>query len=263
MSAAVLELQHLSLSFGGIRAVRDVSMSVACGEVCALIGPNGAGKTSLFNLISGLYRPSQGRVLLDGVEISRRAPHEIAALGIARSFQNIELVEEADVFENLLMGLHCRRQSSWWQDLLSLPPSRRAERRLRAEVEAMLVRLDLQAHRHTPVGNLAYGVRKVVELARALLMQPRVLLLDEPSAGLSAEETRRMGKWIRRIVAATPMAILIVEHDMSLVSQVADRVVALLQGEVLTMGAPAAVLAHPALIEAYLGEDFEGCEDGA
>ena len=253
MTAALLEVQNLSLRFGGLKAVNDVSFEVWPNEVFALIGPNGAGKTTIFNLISALYRPTAGRVIFEGEAISHLVPHEIARLGVARTFQNIELFEHATVLQNLLVGRHCQRHSSWWQDLLMTPIVRRTELQFRRHAEEVIDFLDLQHYRDSLVASLPYGVRKVVELGRALAMRPKLLLLDEPSSGLNVEETEDMGFWIEDIKNGLGITVLMVEHDMSLVSRVSDRVLALSQGEVLALGTAAEVQSHTGVIEAYLG----------
>ncbi len=250
---ALLSVQNLGVSFGGVRAVNGVSFEVRAGEVLTLIGPNGAGKTTVFNLISRIYEPTAGDIRFDGQSLVAVAPHRVAALGIARTFQNIELFEQATVLQNLLIGRH-RQRSTWlWQELLFLPAVRRAEIEARESVERVIDLLDLQHHRDSMVAGLPYGVRKVVELARALAVQPRLLLLDEPSSGLNVEETDDMAFWIADIRRELGITVLMVEHDMRLVSKVSDRVVAMNQGEVIAVGQPAEVQSHPAVIEAYLG----------
>jgi branched-chain amino acid transport system ATP-binding protein len=233
--------------------VNDVSFEVWPNEIFSLIGPNGAGKTTIFNLVSGLYRPTSGEVAFAGEVISRMPPHVIARLGIARTFQNIELFEHATVLQNLLVGRHCHRHTAWWQDLLFTGSVRRAEIEFRRQVEEVIEFLDLQHYRDSMVAGLPYGVRKVVELARALSMQPRLLLLDEPSSGLNSEETEDMGFWIEDIKHELGITVIMVEHDMGLVSRVSDRVLALNQGEVLAQGSASEVQAHPGVVEAYLG----------
>jgi branched-chain amino acid transport system ATP-binding protein len=253
MSEVLLSAQDLQVRFGGVLAVNKVSFDVRKGEVFTLIGPNGAGKTTVFNLISRIYTPTQGSMRYLGEDLLSRPPHEIAGLGIARTFQNIELFEHATVLQNLLIGRHVHSRSALWQQLLFLPSVRDAERQTRLKVEEVIEFLDLQHYRDTMVAGLPYGVRKVVELARALSTAPRLLLLDEPSSGLNVEETGDMAFWIQDIVSELGITVLMVEHDMTLVSRVSDRVLAMNQGEVLALGTPSEVQAHPGVIEAYLG----------
>ena len=250
---SLLRVENLSIHFGGIKAVNDVGFEVIEGEVFTIIGPNGAGKTTIFNLISRLYAPTTGRILFGNVDVTQRAPHEIAGLGIARTFQNIELFEHATVLDNLLIGRHCHRRTGLWANVLFLPRVHRAERAQREAVERVIDLLDLAHYRDSRVEGLPYGVRKVVELGRALAMQPRLLLLDEPSSGLNVEETDDMAWWIRDIKQDLGVTVLMVEHDMNLVARVSDRVLALNYGQVLTSGTPAEVQRHPDVIEAYLG----------
>jgi len=253
MSEVLLSAQDLQVRFGGVLAVNKVSFDVRRGEVFTLIGPNGAGKTTVFNLISRIYTPTQGSIRFLGEDLLSQPPHKIAGLGIARTFQNIELFEHATVLQNLLIGRHVHSTSSLWQQLLYLPSVRDAERQTRLKVEEVIEFLDLQHYRDTMVAGLPYGVRKVVELARALATAPKLLLLDEPSSGLNVEETGDMAFWIQDIVSELGITVLMVEHDMTLVSRVSDRVLAMNQGEVLALGTPAEVQAHPGVIEAYLG----------
>ncbi len=253
----LLSAQHLSVRFGGLLAVNDVSFDVHEGEVFTLIGPNGAGKTTVFNLISRIYQPTSGHITWTGphgeLRLTEQAPHTVAQLGIARTFQNIELFEHASVLANLLIGRHTRRESGLWSELLFTPGTRAAEVRAREKVEEVIDFLDLQHYRDTLVGGLPYGVRKVVELGRALCTEPKLLLLDEPSSGLNVEETDDVAFWIEDIRNDLGITVLMVEHDMSLVSRVSDRVLAMNQGEVLALGTPAEVQAHPGVVEAYLG----------
>jgi len=249
----LLRVENLSIQFGGIKAVSDVSFEVAAGEVFTIIGPNGAGKTTIFNLISRLYAPTSGRILFGDIDLTRVAPHEIAGLGIARTFQNIELFEHATVLDNLLIGRHCHRRTGLLADLFFLPSVHRAERAEREAVERVIDLLDLAHYREARVAGLPYGVRKVVELGRALAMEPKLLLLDEPSSGLNVEETDDMAWWISDIKDELGITVLMVEHDMNLVARVSDRVLALNYGQVLTSGAPAEVQRHPDVVEAYLG----------
>jgi len=249
----LLTASQLSMRFGGVLAVNGVSFDVKRGEVFTLIGPNGAGKTTVFNLISRLYTPSTGDISFEGRKLSELAPHEVAGLGIARTFQNIELFEHASVLQNLLIGRHTHRQSNVMSDIFFTGRVRRAELEAREKVEQVIELLDLQHHRDSMVAGLPYGVRKVVELARALSTEPKLLLLDEPSSGLNVEETDDMAFWIRDIQQELGVTVLMVEHDMSLVSKVSDRVLAMNQGEMLALGTPREVQTHPGVIEAYLG----------
>ena len=258
MSTPLLSAKHLSVRFGGLLAVNDVSFDVERGEVFTLIGPNGAGKTTVFNLISRIYTPTTGAITYEGKQLAEHAPHEIAQLGIARTFQNIELFENATVLQNLLIGRHTHRATGVLSDLLFTPKARAAEVAAREAVERVIDLLDLQHHRESLVAGLPYGVRKVVELARALCTEPRLLLLDEPSSGLNVEETDDMAFWIDDMRAELGITVLMVEHDMALVSKVSDRVLAMNQGEMLALGTPAEVQRHPGVIEAYLGSEPEG-----
>ena len=253
----LLSAHNLSVRFGGVLAVNNVSFDVRRGEVFTLIGPNGAGKTTVFNLISRIYTPTTGSIEWAApngqLELTKQAPHQVAGLGIARTFQNIELFEHASVLHNLLIGRHIRRETSLWADMLFTGRVRAAEIRARQKAEEIIDFLDLQHYRDTLVAGLPYGVRKVVELARALCTEPQLLLLDEPSSGLNVEETEDMAFWIQDIQQDLGISVLMVEHDMSLVSKVSDRVLAMNQGEVVALGTPQEVQSHPGVIEAYLG----------
>ncbi len=243
----------LAINFGGIRALDGVSFEVAAGQVFTIIGPNGAGKTTIFNLVSRIYDPSQGRLIFRDEDITRVPPHEIARRGIARTFQNIELFEHATVLQNLLLGRHAHRRSRFVEELLFLPRVRALELQHREAVETVIDFLDLQPHRDSLIANLPYGVRKVVEMARALCTQPTLLLLDEPSSGLSVEETDDMAFWIQDIRTLLGITVLMVEHDMRLVSAVSDRVLALSYGRPLAVGSAREVQEHPEVVKAYLG----------
>ena len=253
MNDVLLSARDLSVRFGGVLAVNKVGFDVKRGEVFTLIGPNGAGKTTVFNLISRIYNPTTGTITFEGKPLTDQPPHRVAALGIARTFQNIELFEHASVLHNLLVGRHTHRRTSLFSEMFFTPRARAAEIAGREKVEQVIELLDLQHHRDSLVAGLPYGVRKVVELARALCTEPKLLLLDEPSSGLNVEETEDMAFWIQDIQQELGITVLMVEHDMSLVSKVSDRVLAMNQGEVLAVGSPREVQEHPGVIEAYLG----------
>ncbi|MYF07874.1 MAG: ABC transporter ATP-binding protein [Rhodospirillaceae bacterium] len=251
--SAVLSADDLTIRFGGLTAVDSVSFEVREREVYTIVGPNGAGKTTIFNLISRIYDPSEGRIRFCGEDITETPAHRIAGLGIARTFQNIELFEHATVLHNLLVGRHCESRTNVFEELAFLPKVRRAEYEHREKVEAVIDFLDLQPYREQYIANLPYGVRKVVELARALCTEPKLLLLDEPASGLSVEETENVAFWIDDIKNDLGIAILMVEHDMSLVTEVSDRVMAMNDGRTIAEGTSEEVQNHPDVLRAYLG----------
>jgi len=249
----LFKAEDLGINFGGIQALDGVSFEVEPGQVFTIIGPNGAGKTTIFNLVSRIYEPTRGRLVFCDEDITRLPPHEIAARGIARTFQNIELFEHATVLENLLLGRHAHKRSRFAEELLFLPRVRALEIEHREAAEKVIDFLDLQPHRDRLIANLPYGIRKVVELARALCTRPKLLLLDEPSSGLSVEETEEMAFWIQDIRTLLGITVLMVEHDMSLVSAVSDRVLALNYGRTITQGTAREVQEDAEVIKAYLG----------
>ena len=244
---------NLAIHFGGVKAVDGVDFEVGSGEVFTIIGPNGAGKTTIFNLISRIYEPTEGRLIFDDQDITNTPPDQIAGLGIARTFQNIELFEQATVLQNLLIGRHAHRSGNFLTDIFFLPSVRRHELEHRRKAEEVVEFLDLARYRDQRIANLPYGVRKVVELGRALCTEPKLLLLDEPSSGLNVEETSDMAFWIKDIRDLLGITVLMVEHDMSLVNRVSDRVLALNYGRVIAMGTPAEVQSNEEVIRAYLG----------
>ena len=252
---SLLTVEDLAINFGGISALAGVSFAVEPGQVLTIIGPNGAGKTTIFNLLSRIYEPTRGRLVFCGEDVTSVPAHEIARRGIARTFQNIELFQHASVLQNLLLGRHAHKRSRFFEELLFLPRVRALELQHREAVETVIDFLDLQPYRDSLIVNLPYGVRKVVEMARALCTQPKLLLLDEPSSGLSVEETEDMAFWIQDIRTLLGITVLMVEHDMTLVSAVSDRVVALNYGRVIATGTVREVQAHPDVVKAYLGGD--------
>ena len=247
------QAENLTINFGGIRAVDDVSFTVSKGEVFTIIGPNGAGKTTIFNLVSRIYEPTAGRLVFEDRDITSVPPSSIAGLGIARTFQNIELFEHATLLDNLLLARHAHKQSGFFSELLFLPSVRRMEVEHREAVERVIDFLDLQEYRDALIVNLPYGVRKVTELGRALCTAPKLLLLDEPSSGLSVEETEDMAFWIEDIKNLLGITVLMVEHDMKLVSAVSDRVLALNYGRQIATGTSQEIQNHPEVVRAYLG----------
>jgi len=250
---SVFAVSDLSLRFGGVQAIAGVNFAVEQGEVFAIIGPNGAGKTSILNVITRVFDPSHGRVVFEGQDITALPRHKVVHSGIGRTFQNIELFEGGTVLDNLLLGRHRFAHGSFAAQLLWTPTVRAAEAASRDHVEDVIQLLDLMPYRNSPVAGLPYGVRKVVELARALATQPRLLLLDEPASGLNPEETRELAFWIDDIQKDLGITVIMVEHDMSLVSEAADRVLCMNMGQVLALGTPAQVQSDPAVIAAYLG----------
>jgi branched-chain amino acid transport system ATP-binding protein len=249
----MLQVNDLSINFGGIKAVDGITFDINKGEIFTIIGPNGAGKTTIFNLISRIYQASGGSLVFDGVDITRVAPHKIAGLGIARTFQNVELFEHATLLQNLLVAQHAHHTTRMWEEVLFLPSVRESEREIRRNVEEVIDILDLQRYRDATVHNLPYGVRKNIELARALCTKPKLILLDEPSSGLNVEETEDLSFWIRDIRDDLGVTVIIVEHDLSLVNDVSDRVMAVNYGRLLALGSPEQVQSHPDVIKAYLG----------
>ncbi|MBI4635512.1 MAG: ABC transporter ATP-binding protein [Candidatus Rokubacteria bacterium] len=250
----LLEVQGLVKNFGGVAAVRGVDFAVAPGQIKAMIGPNGAGKTTIFNVISGVLPPTRGRILVDGEPLLGARPHEVAALGIARTFQLVRLFGEMTVRDNVLVGCHRAGRAGWAACALRTRAMRREERGLEERALQILERLGLSARADTPAATLPYGEQRLVEVGRALGMEPRLLLLDEPGAGLNREEQDRLGALIRRI-RDRGTTILLVDHHMDFVMDISDEVLVLSSGEKLAEGRPHAVKTHPAVIAAYLGDE--------
>jgi branched-chain amino acid transport system ATP-binding protein len=254
---AILKVEDLSISFGGLKALSGVSFSVERGEIYSIIGPNGAGKTTVFNCISGIYKPTGGKVFFKDQDITSFKPHEVAMVGIARTFQNIELFARMTTMDNLMLGRHTKLKTGLLSGATFLTPISRAAReeiQNREKVEEIIDFLELQSSRNQMVMNLPYGKQKLVELARALALEPEVLLLDEPSAGMNLEEKEDLIFSIRDIRDDFGITILLVEHDMNLVMDISDRILALNYGMVLAEGVPAMIQKHPEVLKAYLGE---------
>lgn len=256
----LLTVEDVHLSFGAVRALAGVSIEVSGGALHAVIGPNGAGKTSLFNCISGVYRPRPGHIALDGHDITGLAPHRIAGLGVARMFQNLAVFPQLTTIENLLLGRHHLFRSNWWRDLLWSRRTRREEVRHRGKVEEIIEFLHLENYRWMPAGILPYGVLKRIELGRALAMEPKLLLLDEPAAGLNREETEDMARYLLDIKEELGVTQILIEHDLRFVMDLADSVTVLDFGRKIAQGTPQEVAKHPDVVEAYVGAGETGAE---
>ena len=261
-SKVVLRIEDISLAFGGVQALSNVNFDIRMNEILALIGPNGSGKTSCLNSISGFYRPQQGNIFFNGKRINNRKPSTIASMGIARTFQNLALYTGLSTVDNLLAGRHIKMKQNFLSGMVYFGPALKTEVEHREQVEYIMDFMELEPYRHQPVGILPYGVRKRVELGRALAMEPTVLLLDEPMAGMNMEEKEDMARYVldikeakwETVIKRSP-AIVLVEHEMDVVMDISDRVISLDWGKKIAEGTPDEIKDNPAVIKAYLGEE--------
>ena len=257
MNPSLLEVTDLRLSFAGVTALDGIGFTVEEGELFAIIGPNGAGKTSIFNCLNGVYHPQQGSIVLGGVQLIGKRPNRIASLGVARTFQNIELFEHLTVLENIMLGRHIHVRYGPLAAMAWFGKASRHETMHRERAEEIIDFLEIEAYRKSLVAMLPYGVQKRVELGRALAMDPTLLLLDEPAAGMNLEETEDIARFILDIKEELGIAMILVEHDMGLVMDIADRILVLDFGRIIAEGTPFEVQRNPDVISAYLGEEFE------
>jgi len=251
----VLKTTGITKIFGGLRAVSDFDLSVHKGEILSLIGPNGAGKTTVFNVVTGIYSPEHGDVVFLGKKITGRKPHSIVSSGIARTFQNIRLFPDMTCLENIMAGQHCRARSGIFSSVFRTPAMRREEERIRTVAEQRIAQVELAPFAHELAKNIAYGSQRMLEIARALATEPRLLVLDEPSSGLNPKETQDLMSFLKRLIASEDLTILLIEHDMNVVMGISDWVVVMDEGKKIAEGIPDAIYNNPDVIEAYLGRD--------
>jgi branched-chain amino acid transport system ATP-binding protein len=251
----ILETRGLTMRFGGLTAVKDFTAAVPRGSIVGLIGPNGAGKTTCFNMITGFYRPTEGRVHFEGRDITGMPPHRVCRSGIARTFQNIRLFGNETVLENVMIGGYLRQKTGWWQSVLGLPANRREEREIAARGRELLAVVGLEALAAEPANSLPYGAQRRLEIARALATRPGFLLLDEPAAGMNPNETVELMGFIRTIRTRFDLTVLLIEHDMKVVMGICEHIWVLDYGETIAAGPPEAIRSDPKVIKAYLGEE--------